>query len=352
MNNRNSNNAACGICKTRPADKTNSHIIPSFFIAMVSSIDNSYKRGKELLFTIGDRITTAYVGRSVREEELINSFEFISDERLDNMRQQTVAKDYIFCSHCEKKLGEYIESPWHDHIFNGKQISPHTAYFFWVSLLWRISVFEGFTLKLPTHIEKALEKRLNAFIQARDNNEDTQPLLNKVPFRYKVLFCKDYSKQHAGMIYYEYDHKSKIATMILGDVAACFSFNRHGSFEKQSFFGLEKAFIDAPINDGTTNERVLNIDASVLNDTNSALVKTIQGIRLKADRRNILDMWIIVRKRLIPLPPKPVEDFINYVIYELYNDSVKTGEKITHEYFARCYGLGLEKFYGISIIHK
>ena len=269
------------------------------------------------------------------------------------MQQQTVAKDYIFCTHCEKKLGDYLESPWHDHIFNGKQVSPDTAYFFWVSLLWRISVFEGFTLKLPTHIEKALGKRLNAFIQARDNNEDAQTLLNKAPFRYKVLYCKDYSKHHGGMIYYEYDHKRKIATMILGDVAACFSFNQHGSFESQSFYGLEKAFINAPINDGTNNEKVLNIDASVLNDTNSALVKTLQGIRLKADKRNILATWIIVRKRLIPLlPPKPVDDFINYVIYELYNDSVKTGEKITHEYFAKCFGLGLEKVYDISIIHK
>lgn len=348
-----SNFAPCGICKSRDADKTNSHIIPSFFIAMVSSIDNSYKRGKELLFTIGDRITTAYVGREVREDELIDSFEFLSDERLNSMRQQTVAKDYIFCTHCEKKLGEYLESPWHDHIFNGKQISPETAYFFWVSLLWRISVFEGFTLKLPTHIEKSLEKRLNAFIQARDNNEDTQPLLNKVPFRYKVLYCKDYSKQHGGIIYYEYDHKRKIATMILGDVAACFSFNRHGSFEKQSFYGLEKAFIDAPINDGTTNEKVLNIDASVLKETNSALVETLQDMRLKADRKNILEMWKLIRKRLILLlPPKPVDDFVNYVIYELYNDSIKTGEKITHEYFAKCFSLGLEKIYGIPIIHK
>lgn len=353
MNNRNSNNADCGICKTRPADKTNSHIIPSFFIAMVSSIDNSYKRGKELLFTIGDRITTAYVGREVREEELINSFEFLSDERLNSMQQQTVAKDYIFCTHCEKKIGEYLESPWHDHILYGKRISPHMAYFFWVSLLWRISVFEGLTLKLPTHIEKALGKRLNAFIQARDNNEDTQPLLNKAPFKYKVLYCKDYSKQHGGMIYYEYDHKKKIAYMILGDVAACFSFNSRGTFEKRSFYGLEKTFKDAPINDGTTNEKVLNIDASILKDTNAILVKTLQDIRLNADRKNILELWKLVRKRLIPLlPPKPIEDFVKYVIYELYNDSVKTGEKITHEYFAKCFGLGLEKVYGIHIIHR
>lgn len=124
--------APCAICKSQPADKTNSHIIPSFFVAMVSSIDHSYKRDKELLYSIGDNITTAYIGRSVREEELINSFDSMSDERLSEMSKQTVSKDYIFCSHCEKKLGEYLESPWHDHIFSGKSINPDAAYFFCV----------------------------------------------------------------------------------------------------------------------------------------------------------------------------------------------------------------------------
>ena len=70
MNKAFSQHAPCAICKSQPADKPNSHIIPSFFVAMVSSIDNSYKRDKELLYTIGDRITTAYIGHAVREEEL------------------------------------------------------------------------------------------------------------------------------------------------------------------------------------------------------------------------------------------------------------------------------------------
>lgn len=105
------NNAPCAICSLRPADKTNSHLIPSFFIAMISSVDHSYKRDKELLYTINEDITTAYIGRGVREEELLRSFDSVSDERLDMMKQNTDSKDYIFCPHCERKLGEYLESP-------------------------------------------------------------------------------------------------------------------------------------------------------------------------------------------------------------------------------------------------
>ena len=342
----------CAICKSQPADKTNSHIIPSFFVAMVSSIDHSYKRDKELLYTIGDRITTTYIGRSVREEELLNSFDFISNERLNEMTKPTVSKDYIFCSHCEKKLGQYLESPWHDHIFNGKSIKPDAAYFFWVSLLWRISAFESITFKLPHHLEKALGKRLNSLIQSKDNKEDTQSLLNKVPFHYKVLYCKDYSKKHAGVIYYEYDRKSKTFTLLLGDVAACFSFHKHGSFDKHSFYGLENAFANAPVNDGSSNEAILKIESSVFDEVITNLIDKLQDIRLQSDRKNILDMWKLVSERLIPLPPKPNDDFVNFVIHKLYNDSVKTGEKITYEYFAKCFGLGLEKIYGVPIIHN
>ena len=352
MNKAFSQHAPCAICKSQPADKPNSHIIPSFFVAMVSSIDNSYKRDKELLYTIGDRITTAYIGHAVREEELLISFDSVTDERLAMMNDNTVSKDYIFCPHCEKKLGEYLESPWHDHLFNNRKISPASAYFFWVSILWRISAFEGLNFKLPTYIEQSLRKRLNAFILAKDNKSDTSQLMCKLPFRYKVLYCKDYSKHHGGLIYYEYDRKSKVVTLLLGDVAACFSFHKHGSFDKYTFHGLEKTFSNTIINDGTCNEVILNVDASIIDTVNSSLINKLQAIRLEADRKNILTMWKLVRKKLIPaLPSKPDEIFIRYVITELYNDTVKSGEKITHEYFSKCFGMGLIKIYDIQIVH-
>ncbi len=339
---------SCAICHTRPANQTNSHIIPSFFIAMASSVDGSYKRGRELLYTIGERTTTVFVGRSVLEEELLKSFDFLSDERINYMSRNTDSKDYIFCPHCERKLGEYLESPWHDHIFYGKEISPDVAYFFWVSILWRISAFEGINLKLPTHIEKALGKRLNSYIHARDNKEDITTLLQKPPFRYKILYCKDFSKSYSGFVYPEYDKKSKIATMLLGDVAVCFTFDKHGSFAKHSFNGMEKAFESAYINDGTEIESFLSIKPDIIKAVSVSLAEKIHAIRLKADRNNILAAWkLAITKLRMPLPPKPDEAFIQYVISELYNESVKTGEKTTYEFFAKCFGKGLEKIYGI-----
>ena len=172
------------------------------------------------------------------------------------------------------------------------------------------------------------------------------------PFCYKVLYCKDYSKHHGGLIYYEYYRKSKVVTLLLGDVAACFSFHKHGSFDNYTFHGLERIFANATINDGSCSEAIFNIDASILDTVNLNLINKLKKIRLEADRKNILAMWKMVRKKLIPdLPHKPDEIFIKYVISELYNDTVKSGEKITHEYFSKCFGMGLIKIYSIQIVH-
>lgn len=342
--------APCAICKSRPANKTNSHLIPSFFIAMVSSVDNSYKRDKELLYTIGQDITTTYIGRSVREEELIHSFDSLSDERLEMMADNSDSRDYIFCPHCEKKLGEYLETPWHEHLFNKRKISPDAAYFFWVSILWRISAFEGIHFKLPTHIEHSLRKRLNAYTQAKDDKNDISQLMCNLPFTYKVLYSKDYSKNNGGLIYYEYDRNSKIATLLLGDVAVCFSFNRHKTFDRLSFYGLETKFFEAPVNDGSSHEAIYNIEANDLNAANTNLIQVIQSIRLKGDRKKILKLWDMVRNTIgMPLPLKPVEPFVQYVISLLYDETVKPGEKTTYEYFAKCFGKGIEKFYRIRL---
>ena len=64
------NHTKCAICKELEATKTNSHLIPSFLLTMFSSSDNSGRRDTEILYTIGEYKTTAYIGRSVSREAL------------------------------------------------------------------------------------------------------------------------------------------------------------------------------------------------------------------------------------------------------------------------------------------
>ena len=76
----------------------------------------------------------------------------------------------------------------------------------------------------------------------------------------------------------------------------------------------------------------------------------MQSLRIKADKKNIFNLWDKVKKIWgIPLPPEPNKSFINFVMTKLYDDSIKPGEKINHEYFAKCFGMGLEKIYGLHL---
>jgi len=338
----------CAICRDHPADKTNSHIIPNFFLTMVSSVDGSYRRGKELLYTIGDSTTKAHLGSEVLEYEWSDSFDHMSEERIEELKKNAGSEDFIFCSRCERRLGEYLESPWHDHMFKGRKISPETAYFFWVSVLWRISFFEGLTLKLPHHIEESLRKRLLGFILAKESKSSVTHLIEKPPFYYKVLYCKDYSKNHPGFVYYEYDKKSNCATLLLGDVVACFAFAPKYSFQKCCFYGLEKAILEAPLNNGTEPEKYLCVNSSAIDNASEPIVHYLQKSRLETDRDNINKMWGLVRKHLLPgLPTHPDNGFIAIVINHLYDEDVKNGERITHEFFVKCFRQGLEEYYKI-----
>lgn len=338
----------CAICRDHPADKTNSHIIPNFFLTMVSSVDGSYRRGKELLYTIGDSTTKGHLGSEVLEHEWSDSFDHMSEERIEELKKNAGSEEFIFCSRCERRLGEYLESPWHDHMFKGRKISPETAYFFWVSVLWRISFFEGLTLKLPHHIEESLRKRLLGFILAKESKSSVTHLIEKPPFYYKVLYCKDYSKNHPGFVYYEYDKKSNCATLLLGDVVACFAFAPKYSFQKCCFYGLEKAILEAPLNNGTEPEKYLCVNSSAIDNASEPIVHYLQKSRLETDRDNINKMWGLVRKHLLPgLPTHPDNGFIAIVINNLYDEEVKNGERITHEFFVKCFRQGLEEYYKI-----
>lgn len=115
---------------------------------MVGSVDTKYRRGKEILYTIGEHVTTAHIGQEVLPEQLEECFDNLSEERISDLAKTDVAVDYVFCAHCEKKLGEYLEAPYSNHINNGKKISGDEGLLFWISVLWRISYFNILHFKL------------------------------------------------------------------------------------------------------------------------------------------------------------------------------------------------------------
>lgn len=341
----------CSICHSRPADKTNSHIIPSFFISMVSSVDNSYKRDKELLFTINEQFTSTFIGREVLPEQLEDSFDALSDERIDQMRQNVIAKDYVFCTHCEKRLGDYLESPYHAHILSGRRITSETAYFYWISVIWRVAMFDIQRIELPKAVVNSLGKRLDNYIRLKDKNADISYLMDNKPFTYKVLYNKNYSKRESGIIHLEYHKKSKVLLFVLGDVIFCASFAKHGFAHSSIPYGFDSVFDLAQENKGDSDEIILMVDDDVYEMIKRPFIERIINVRLANNKQTIIQIW----KNLSCKDPRlshinyPSEQFIQYVISEIYSDEIKDGERTTIRHFANCIKKGLSSIYGIEI---
>ncbi|MBO4843463.1 MAG: hypothetical protein J5490_02640 [Bacteroidales bacterium] len=319
---------------------------------MVSSVDNSYKRGKELLFTINERSTSTYIGREVLPEQLADSFDELTEERLNQMRKSDVAKDYIFCTHCEKKLGEFLESPYHAHILEGRHIPIDVAYYYWISIIWRTAKFDSQSLDMPKALVNSLGKRLTNYIRKKEGGEDLSFLMSKLPFTYKVLYDKDYSKRGSGIIHLEYFLRNKIALFILGDVIFCASFSKHGFSRTSVPYGLDSLFASAPENDGHSEERVMVVsEDDIIDSIKQPFIDIIVKRRLADDKEKIIHIWQSISKKdpRIPKTKYPCDEFIEYVLSELYSEDIKDGNRTTKEHFTNCIVKGLDKIYGMSV---
>ncbi len=138
----------CTLCGIHSATQLNSHIIPSFMIARVCSYDGRGRRDTEVMFTMSTYEDKVYTGQipSTKIEELFDT-ENLTDERIeDELENNTAAKDNICCPECERNLSVYLEAPYAEHMHRGTQIDGATAYFFWVSIVWRLSISGFFSI--------------------------------------------------------------------------------------------------------------------------------------------------------------------------------------------------------------
>ena len=114
------------ICQENEATKTNSHVIPSFLVTMFTSYNGSGKRDTEVLFSISDTKDSVYTGRAVPDTKIEDLFdtEKLTEERIqEELSKNIVAKDFIFCQQCEKRLADFLESPYAQNQRNGQNIN-------------------------------------------------------------------------------------------------------------------------------------------------------------------------------------------------------------------------------------
>ena len=288
--------AKCAICGQREATKTNSHLIPSFIIAMVSSYDGSYKRDKEMLFTLESIQSSFYAGRGVIDPNYLEYLNSISEEKQKIINDhQSFAPDYIFCPECEKKLGHLLESPYSEN----KKIVKYNgliSIMFWLSVIWRMSKFDSVVYKLPIEYEKIMCSLLNEYLQCNGKIQNETSFLNRIPFSYKILFCVDYCKTNAGYISGKYDCETNSATYYMGDFVLQVYFSK--PILQSNILGQKSIFDKATLNTGQDYEYKETISSEKLQYVYENLLNYCCNLRSENEKDYIKEIWNILRYQL------------------------------------------------------
>jgi hypothetical protein len=331
----------CLICKKEKATKTNSHLIPSFMVAKVCSYDGSGKRDKEVMFTMKSNEEKVYVGAvpDTKIDELFDP-DKLTDERIKKeLRNNTASKDYIFCPTCESNLSNYLESPYAEYLSQGKTINGYVAYFFWLSIAWRMSISRQFEFALLDKIEQSLGDCLHEYMDADVNGQDIATILGKCNFFYRLLRCPSYLPNGLAYLGGRYWEKDGILTLTLGDSILCIKFDDAELPENFVYLGLEDAIKSAFVNNGLSEEKYLKVDNKSFENAMIRMAKEVAFKRLYNDKA-IADINWQKNGFKGSMPDKI------FVIFEqkLYSEDSKQGDRKTPERYDQIFNETIESF--------
>ena len=236
----------CLLCRQREADKTCSHIIPSF---LMKRINGEGKRDHEIGFKIKQGIVDTYFGRDIYEEK---RKDITDNEEKIYSRENYDVIDHIFCKDCEDFFAS-LESKYAPSLnlhFSEKsttkntKISPSDALLFWCSLIWRISV----TGHLGSRLRSDLEERLRLALVS--NNIDN---LN---IKYAVFRCKDYFKQSDKGTFAGMDIKDNSVLLFVDDFMLVLVFDMKEEKHETELFEIGLKLKKESLNDGKRVEEI------------------------------------------------------------------------------------------------
>ena len=334
----------CLICHSNSATKRNSHLVPSFIIAKICSYDGSGKRDKEVLFSFDYNSVNLYLGQlpDTKIEELINNNE-LTEERINQLKENPVSLDYIFCPKCEFHLSKYLESPYSHYLNQQGELEPHIAYFFWLSIVWRMSISNLFGFKLPIELENKIGESLHNYLKARDNKEEVEQIVKDCGLTYRLLTSPGFLPENSSSIFAKFDETFNVLTILLGDTILCIPFENEIS-KKFKYFGISNSIRRAPSNNGLEPEQSKYISIKGLNSINQQLTKI--GSKLK-----INFYWELVNKfwQQIGLKGSMPSYIFQDFMHNLCSEEVKLGERHTNEHI---YETLMEVLYKYGIIDK
>ncbi len=275
----------CKLCKNRLADKTGSHIIPHFLLKRIDNEIGKAERDKELGFTIGELETTSYFGQSVLPEKLNEIYgEFSDDEIAKNSIPLIV--DHYFCIECESKLSQ-IENEYAKTMINKgveSKITPEISLLFWISILWRVSIFRKQGLILKDKEEELQRRILNKYLNLKIEDVDSESIKKDVECQklsYRLIRCSDYSENEATYLFCHPFHKMPYSIIL--DEYVLFFYFKKGHIDNliQSFFGFENGLKGTVINTVLNGENKIIYEKKTFKSCLENLVNFITDNRFK-----------------------------------------------------------------------
>ena len=308
----------CLLCQHNEADKTGSHIIPSF---LMKRINGGGERDHEVGFEIKEGLVNVYFGRDIYEEKrktiTDNEDKLYSRENLD-------VRDHVFCKDCERYFST-LESQYaqslnlnytEDKLTRNTKVSPSDALLFWCSVVWRVSVTEH----LGCSLKPSLEERLRVALEAK--------CVDGLNVKYALFRCKDYSKRsgHDTLAYMDLIEDDVV--LFVDEYLLIMLFDVEDEMHEVKSSGNKFSLKKDHLNDGIKIEEISPLPSFIFSDLiKSILLMLVKNMNLP---HKFHEMHKLVFRTELP------EEILNDVITMIHN-TAKLGDKYTVEHYAWCY---------------
>ncbi|MCG6191346.1 hypothetical protein [Maribellus maritimus] len=281
----------CRLCKTNPADKKGSHIVPHFLLKRIENIEGKSGRDYELGFYIEEFDTKSHFGRALQQEKLEDIYGTLSEEEIEaNKSNHPLIADNIFCSGCEKRLSiiesEYsktlIEKGDGDKYKSG--VSSEVGILFWMSVIWRMSINNKSGVQITKGEAEIARRILDRTLADSITNIDFENMqvskdLKKIG--YKILRCPGFSESSPTFLFFhpEFD---KPYSLLIDEYILAFSFtNNYIHYNTRNFFGIREEILTSTTNQIGTEEEVGLLSEKLLKETGEGLIDKMKTIRAK-----------------------------------------------------------------------
>jgi len=337
----------CIICDKNPADKKGSHILPHFLLKRIDNEEGSKKRDKEMGFLLSELHPSSYFGRATKPETLKEVYGEITEERIEK-NEIPLVEDNIFCSGCEKRLGE-IESQYAETLKNGSEPNDNyqnlddsfLAFIFWTSIVWRLSIAQKSGFKLAESDEKRLKLILCQFLSIDNYKLDDlkkEKILHNIS--YKVLKSVNYSDTKSTVLFCHPELQNPYF-FVIDEFVLVFSIDK--AISQTGFESIDKQLIIAEVNTAFSGEIIRSIEPVIIDGIQEYFYSELS----KRYLLNLSKEIDIIHQKLggkgqIPMEIK--EKIVSRIVND--DDEQPTGVKYTLKHKAKIIFEVLKKYCG------